>query len=104
MKEGVFPYDLKQAIVRPRWKKPTFYLAQLSSYHPISNLSFISKTIERFSEHIDAEHLRPSRQSAYRAHHSTETAVTAVHDELVRDIDSGRVLALISLDLSSLST
>jgi len=45
--------------------------------------------------------LLPSRQSAYRAHHSIETAVTAVHNELVRNIDSGKVSVLILLDLSS---
>jgi len=73
---------------RPRLKKPTLDPAELTSYRPISNLSFISKTVERvvaarFSEHMEAEHLLPSHQSAYRAHYSTETAIAAVHDELV---------------------
>lgn len=80
--------------------------SELSSYRPISNLSFISKTIERvvavrFSEHAEAQHLLPRRQSAYRAVHSTETAVTAVHDDLVRNIDSGRISVLMLLDLSA---
>ena len=44
--------------------------------------------------------LLPSRQSAYRVNHSTKTAVTAVHDEIVRAIDSGEVCALVLLDLS----
>jgi len=92
--EGVFPDTIKHAIIRPRLKKPTLDPAEVSSYHPISNLSFISKTIERvvaalFSEHVDAEHLLLFRQSVYQAHHSTETAVTAVHDQLVQKIDSG---------------
>jgi len=70
------------------------WLAELSSYRPISNSNFISKTNEhvvaaRFSEHVIAEHILPSRQTAYRAHHTTETAVTAVHDELMRNIYSG---------------
>jgi len=43
----------------------------------------------------------PSQPSAYWAHHSTETAITAVHDELARNIDSGKVLILVLLDLSA---
>lgn len=66
----------------------------------------MSKTVERvvaarFSEHVETERLLPSHQSAYRAHHSTETAITAVHDELVRNIDSGKVSVLVLLDLSA---
>ena len=69
-------------------------------------MSFISKTVEiviaaRFSDHVEAEHLLPSRQSAYRTNHSTETAIVAVHDELVRHIDSGKASVLVLLDLSA---
>jgi len=92
--------------IQPRLKKPTLDPAELTSYRPISNLSFISQTVERvvaarFSEHMEAEHLLPSHQSAYRAHYSTETALAAVHDELVCNIDSGKVSVLVLLDLSA---
>jgi len=102
----IFPDVLKHAIVQPRLKKPTLDPAELTSYRPISNLSFISKTVERvvaarFSEHMEAEHLLPSHQSAYRAHYSTKTAIAAVHDELVRNINSGKVSVLVLLDLSA---
>jgi len=50
---------------------------------------------------MEAEHLLPSHQSAYRAHYSTETAIAAVHDELVHNIDSGKVSVLVLLDLSA---
>ena len=44
----------------------------------------------------------PLRQSAYRAFHSTETAVTDVHNRLVRCVDrSGNVSVLVLVDLSS---
>lgn len=43
----------------------------------------------------------PSRQSAYRANCSTETALLAVHNDIIRAIDSGKVSALVLLDLSS---
>ena len=107
VKEGVFPDVLKHAIVQPRLKKTTLNPEDLNSFRPISNLSFVSKIVERvvvarFNEHTQLHHLMPSRQSAYRANHSTETAVIAVHDSIVRaTIDSGEVCGLVLLDLSS---
>lgn len=106
IREGVFPAVLKQAIVRPRIKKSTLNPDDLASYRPISNLSFLSKMIERivsarFTEHAESQNLLPCRQSAYRTHHSTETAIAAVHDEIVRAIDGGNICALVLLDLSS---
>src|SRR5664279_1956461 len=100
------PDSLKSSIVRPRLKKPTLNTDELTSYRPISNLSFISKTVERlvasrFTQHADAHCLLPSRQSAYRSYRSTETAILAMHDGIVRSIDSGKVSALVLLDLSS---
>ena len=79
----------------------------LNSYRPISNLSFLSKTIERvvaarFNEHVESHNLLPSRQSAYRAHPSTKTAVIDVHNRIVRNVDrGGHVSVLVLLDLSS---
>ena len=68
----------------------------------------LSKVVERaaavrISAHIESEQLLPSCQSAYRAHHSTETAVVAVHDFLIQSIDSGHVCVLhvVLLDLSA---
>ena len=104
--EGVFPSTLKQAIVKPRLKKPTLNPDDLNSYRPISNLSFISKVVERvvvarLNDHFVKQDLLPCRQSAYRANHSTETAIVAVYDEIVRAVDSGNMCVLVLLDLSS---
>ena len=87
--------------------KPALNSDDLNSYRLISNLSFLSKTIERvvavrINEHVEAYNLLPSRQSAYRAHHSTETAVIDVHNRIVRNMDRGRhASVLVLLDLSS---
>ena len=40
-------------------------------------------------------------QSAYRQHHSTETAITIVHNDIVRAIDAGELSLLVLLDLSA---
>ena len=66
----------------------------------------MSKIVERvvvvrFNEHTESHHLLPSRQSAYSINGSTETAVIAVHDFIVRAFDSGEVCALVLNDLSS---
>ena len=45
--DGVLPPSQKHAIVRPRLNKLTLDSDDLNSYRPISNLSFLSKTIER---------------------------------------------------------
>jgi hypothetical protein len=106
LREGIFPNTLKHAIVRPRLKKATLNPDDLNSYRPISNLSFIMKIVERvvaakFMEHSESQHLMPSRQSAYRSDHSTETAAVSVYDAIVKALDSGEVCGLVLLDLSS---
>ena len=106
MQAGIFPSSHRHAIVLPRIKKTTLDPDSLTSYRPISNLSFISKVVERvvarrLMSHITTHSLLPSRQSAYRRFHSTETVVASVHNELVRSIDDGRVTVLVLLDLSS---
>ena len=56
----------------------------------------------RFNEHADAHGLLPLRQSAYRANHSTETAITDEHNRFVRNVDrGGHISALVLLDLIS---
>ena len=44
--------------------------------------------------------LMPDMQSAYRAHHSTETAVLKVLADILRAVDSGDLAVLVLLDLS----
>ena len=57
--------------------------------------------VNRFNEHASLYHLLPVRQSAYRQHHSTETAVTIVYNDIVRAIDAGEVSLHVLLDLST---
>ena len=44
---GVFPTPCKTSIDRPLIKKPGLDLEVLKSYRPVSNLSFLSKIIEK---------------------------------------------------------
>lgn len=93
-------------MVSARLKKITLDPGDLNNYRPISNLSFASKLVERsiaarFVKHCDQNHLFPVRQSAYRRHHSTETAVLIVHNDVIRAIDDGKLTVMLFLDLSS---
>ena len=104
--EGNSPNILKDTILPTAEKDESRSGRYELLYRPISNLSFLSKTVERvvairFVEHAEPHGLMPRHQSVYRSFHSTETAVLAVHNSIVRTIDSGKLCALVVLDLSA---
>jgi exonuclease III len=103
---GVVPAVFKKAFITPRLKKPDLDSADIKSHRPISNLSVLSKLLERLVAqqlltHLMAFELLPPLQSAYRAHHSTETAVLKVLSDILQAIDSGDLALLALLDLSA---
>jgi len=67
-------------------------------------LSVLSKLLKRLVNysivHLTACKLLPALQFAYRAHHSTETAVLKVLGDILRAIDSGDI-ALLTMLFSS---
>ena len=103
---GCFPDDFKYAHVTPLLKKSSLPKQDLNSYRPISNLSFISKILEKvvashLRSHISTNILTNVSQSAYRQFHSTETALLKVHNDINLNINNGKVTALTLLDLSA---
>lgn len=106
LSSGVFPENFKSAIVRPLLKKPNLDHNELRNYRPVSNLPFLSKLLERIvleqlNEHLSLNVLMPDYQSAYRPHHSTETALLRITSDLLNATDDGEVSALVLLDLSA---
>ena len=106
LSSGAFPTCYKDAYVTPRLKKSTLPSCELSSYRPISNLSFLSKFLERvvstqLTEYLSSAGLLPVHQSAYRKCHSTETALLKVVTDLTEAIDVGDHALLGLLDLSA---
>ena len=106
MESGSVPDSMKIAIITPLIKKPSLDPEVLSNYRPVSNLSFLSKILEkvvaaRLNAYMDANQLHDPLQSAYKTGHSTETALTKVHNDLLRSVDQHGAAILILLDLSA---
>ena len=104
--EGSFPNCFKMAYVTPLQKKPSLDRNILKNYRPVSNLSFISKLIEKvvakqLNEFISLEGLLNVNQSAYKSSHSTETALLKIQNDIALSVDSGKAVALTLLDLSA---
>ena len=93
--------------VTPSLKKAELDPTDVKSYRPISNLSVLSKLLERLIDrqlldYLTSSKLLPRLQSACRAHHSAETAVLKVLADILHAVDSGNLMASLTLlDLSA---
>lgn len=103
---GTVPDVMKSALVTPILKKPNLDSNICNNYRPISNLSFISKVLEkviahRLMKHLNDNNLQEPMQSAYKANHSTETALLRVTNDIRRAMDLQQVSLLVMLDMSA---
>lgn len=76
------------------------------NFRPVSNLSFISKLLEkvvdlRLEQHLQSNALHEHLQSAYRKSHSTETALIKIKNDITESMDKGLVSVLVMLDSSA---
>ena len=103
---GEVPSVLKTARITPILKKANADPDDVKNYRPVSNLPFLSKILERvvssqLQSYLDENELHSKLQSAYRQHHSTETALLRVQNDLLRAVDANKEAILILLDLSA---
>ena len=103
---GQFHLILKESVISLLLKKLTLDKDQLSNYRPISNLSLISKIVEhvvkcRLVDHLTSNKLLNPHKSSCCKHHSTETALSYIHDHLINAIESHKISCLCLLDLSA---
>ena len=56
---------------------------------------------KRLNAHIEEHLLSNYVQSAYKRFHSTETALLKIHNDIICNMDNGKVTALTLLDLSA---
>ena len=103
---GIVPALMKTAIISPRLKKIGLEAADMASYRPVSNLPFLSKVLEKLvsdqiSTHWNKIDAFGRCQSAYRSHHSTETALLKISTDVLGGLDDGNVVLMCMLDLSA---
>ena len=103
---GRMPNALKVAALSPSLKKPDADFKQFSNFRPISNLTLVSKIIEKavaeqLTDHVKTYQLDGMYQSAFKALHSTETALLKVQNDILRAVDDNKSVILLLLDLSS---
>ena len=103
---GCVPDAFKVAYITPLLKKSGLDVDSPENYRPVSNLSVLSKTLERavsqqLESYLHSVGLLPQHQSAYRKGHSTETALAKVCADLITSMDNGHHALLALLDLSA---
>ena len=79
LQQGIFSKHWKVAVIRPLLKKTGLELIT-SNYRPVSNLTFLSKVVEKAAlnqlvAHFDNNNLMPDYQLAYRVNQSCEMAI-----------------------------
>ena len=102
--EGIFVNNWKTAIIKPLLKKLGLELIA-QNYHPVSNLPFMSKLVQKcmliqLNEHCSNQNLMPSYQSAYTANHSCKTSLLKLCNDILWAMERQEITALVALDLS----
>lgn len=103
---GHFPRALKTAVVTPLLKKPPLDKDNLQNYRPVSGLAHVGKPCEKIAvlrmvDHMHSNSLEEELQSAYKAGHSTETALLKIHNDVTKALDRGKGVLMLYLDLSA---
>jgi len=103
---GTFPTKMKKAVIKPTLKKENADVDSLSNYRPVSNLTAVSKLLERvvlnqLNGHLTINALYCPVQSGYRPHHSCETLLVRMTDDINKQIQAGNIVIVVLLDLSA---
>ena len=101
-----FPTSFKSSNIVPMIKNLSLDPSVPSSYRPVSNLSFISKVLEKvvflqLDYFLNRFSLLPPTQSGFRRSHSTETALLKIYNDALLASDMGNLSILLCLDYSS---
>ena len=105
-KQGKFPTAYKKAQITPLLKKSNLDPKDPSNLRPISNLSTVSKVLEklflaRIKPIISASTNFCKLQSAYQERHSTETTLLKIMNDIYKNVDNKLGSVLVTLDISA---
>ena len=103
LQQSYFPSLWKESIIRPIPKISSPLVPK--DYRPISLLCSLSKVLERvvhrqISSYLEENGLCNPLQSGFRSHHSTQTALLKVSEDMRWAMDRGRVTLLVLFDFS----
>ena len=92
----------KVAHVKPLLKKPNLDKEVFKNYRLVANLKYLGKTIKRvvssrISDHVRANNLSDTFQSAYKPFHGTENALLRINNDILSAMDDGKITALVRL-------
>ena len=98
--------SMKHSYITPIIKKTTLSHSNLSSNRPISQLSSISKTLERIVSaqrihYITSNSIIDNFQSYYLPHRSTESALNLIINDILISLDNKALCYIVLFDLSS---
>ena len=104
LQEGSFPSCFKTTHIIPLLKNAGLDRNILKNYQPVSNLSDISKLIEKavarqINENIAHKGISNENQSASRVFHSAKTALLKIQNDIATSMDKGAAVGLVLLDL-----
>ena len=100
---NVFPADWKIAKIIPIYKLGS--CSNLDNYRPISILPVLSKIIEKIIHRqlmsfLDRNSLLSPSQFGFRRGLSTELAATLLLDDMRKEVDAGKLVGAVFIDLS----
>ena len=103
LQDSAFSDNLKEALLRPLIKKNGLELV-FTKFRPVSNLSYLSKLIERvvcgqLVDMVTETGNYEGLQSAYQSQHLTEMALLKVKTNILDNMDKSHVNCLVMLDL-----
>ena len=98
--QGIFPSSWKQAQIIALKKKVVPLRA--SDFRPIALFCFLSKVLEKIAhdqitEYLNSNNLLDPLQAGFRRHHSTQTALLKLTDDIRMAIDKKKVTLLLLL-------
>ena len=104
LENGVFANKWKTAIIKPLLKKAGLVLI-CKNYRSVSNLSFLSKILEKcallqFNNHCTVNKLLLDYQSVYRENFSCKTALVKLMDDILWNMEVQEITAVVVIDPS----